>query len=288
MKYYAFFLRHALAAALLPGLLLNTACSEKKTEGKIAATVNGAAITEEEIDFALRQRGTPADNTEATAEQRRAVLADMVRAELLAQSAVASQLDRKEDWEWAQKLARRQYLSTQVQLQAQRQAQDMPAAQLQEAMARSTQALERRQLLTIEELQIANASEPLRAQIETAVRQGRTLNDIEALAEKAQVRRSRGIRQVGSEQVDPQVLAQLLSAKNGHAVLTPLSNGVTTLLQLRTSMPMPLKGPDAERQALEQLRNQARNRDIQTRLEQASQQAKIEYFGAFAAQPSAR
>jgi EpsD family peptidyl-prolyl cis-trans isomerase len=273
--------KYLVAALTLSAVVLISGCSDSKGNQKIAATVNGAPITEQEIEFSIRQRGSEPASPEAAQQLRRATLADLVRSEMLAQSALASKLDNKDDWEWAQKLARRQYLSTQVYVQAARMAAQTSASEAQKMMAQNAKALEDRKLLTIEELQVSTSAASLLDQLKSATDRGSKLDELEAIAEKSKASTTRGMRQVGSEQVTPEVLTQLLSSKSGHAVWTRPSANLAIILTVRSSVPMPLSGAEAQQYVLDQIRLQARNQEIQSKLQQVSKDAKIEYFGEF-------
>ena len=270
-----------MTALALSAVVLVGGCSDSKNSQKIAATVNGTAITEQEIEFSIRQRGVEPENPQAAQELRRATLADLVRSELLAQSAVASKLDNKDDWELAQKLARRQYLSSQVYVQAARNAAQTSASAAQDMMSRNAKALEDRKLLTIEELQVSTSAAAVLDQLEAAIRRGSTLDELETIAEKSKATTNRGMRQVGSDQVTPEILTQLMSAKAGRAVWSRPNPNLAVMLTVRSAVPMPLSGAGAQQYVTDQLRLQARNQEVQAKLQQASKDAKIEYFGEF-------
>ena len=274
--------RKSLMAALTLGaFVLVSGCSDKKSNEKIAATVNGTPITEQEIEFSIRQRGNEPESPEAAQQLRRATLADLVRSELLAQSAIASKLDNKDDWELAQKLARRQYLSSQVYVQAARTATQSAASDAKEMMTRNAKSLEDRKLLTIEELQVSTSATALLDQLKSAIDRGSKLDELESIAEKSKASITRGMRQVGSDQVTPEVLTQLMSAKAGHAVWTRPNPNLAIILTVRSFVPMPLSGAAAQQYVLNQLRLQAQNQELQSKLQQVSKDAKIEYFGEF-------
>ena len=67
---------------------------EKKDVGRIAATVNGVEITQREVTTLYERSATPGVSEEVRRNQERAILAGLVRGELLAQKAVAEKLDR--------------------------------------------------------------------------------------------------------------------------------------------------------------------------------------------------
>ena len=269
-----------MAALTLGAVVLVSGCS--KSNEKIAATVNGTSITEQEIEFSIRQRGTEPESPEAAQQLRRATLADLVRSELLAQSAIASKLDNKNDWELAQKLARRQYLSSQVYVQAARTAAQTSASEAKEMMTRNAKSLEDRKLLTIEELQVSTSAAAVLDQLESALRRGSKFDELESIAEKSKATTTRGMRQVGSDQVTPEVLTQLMSGKAGHAVWTRPNPNLAIILTVRSFVPMPLSGAAAQQYVLNQLRLQAQNQELQSKLQQVSKDAKVEYFGEYA------
>ena len=84
---------------------------EKKDAGRTAATVNGVEITQREVTSLYERTAAPGVSEEARRNQERAILAGLVRGELLAQKAVAERLDRTPEFVLTLHEARRQVLA---------------------------------------------------------------------------------------------------------------------------------------------------------------------------------
>ena len=81
------------------------------SDGRVAAVVNGVEITQREVDFLYQRASAPGASESVKRDQRRSILAGLVRAELLAQQAAKMKLDQSPEFPIALYNARRGVLA---------------------------------------------------------------------------------------------------------------------------------------------------------------------------------
>jgi EpsD family peptidyl-prolyl cis-trans isomerase len=248
----------------------------------LVALVGDVAITRQDLDLAW-QRMAPTDTPPAlVTAQRQAMLADWVRMEALAQRALADRLDIRPVYEAELAAAQRRVLALQVERQAQAQAPTVTPKQVRLVIERSPWAFNDRQLLTLEELSLPVPAEPLASQLVRAGQQGERFENIEHLLTQANVVPQRRVYTAATDQLRPQLLQPLLTAKPGEALVGRMGPNLLQIMVVRAATPAPLGDEAATAAATAVLNAQLRQRAVQQRVQQVVEQTPIEYFGEFA------
>ena len=275
---------------LLAGSLILAGCGSRSDDGPkrhVAATVNGVEVYQEEVDAVLGRLKLPPEGEEASRNRRRMVLGDLVRAELMAQAAIADKLDAAVDLELEARMARRQLLASLQEKKVIRDVEPIPPAAARNIVDSNRELFARHQLLTLDEIQFVTTDEALFDRLDAAASRGEGMDRLEALALAAKARTSRSLRQAGTDQLPPAILKPLLAARPGVAIIVKSSKGRGVVLAVRASVSAPIEGENAERlvtgNMLTQQRREAVARDFKKVLDAAS----IQYFGEFAVNPDA-
>jgi EpsD family peptidyl-prolyl cis-trans isomerase len=277
------------------GLLLFALCacvahaSDAPIQSDVVAKVGNVPITRQELDLAWGRMAPPDTPPEQASAQKRALLAERVRLEALAQRAQAENLDAGPTYEAELVSARRRILASLVERKAVAGAPEVTPAQVRMVIEGSPWAFRDRQLLTIEELTLPLPPEPLASQLVQAAQHGEGFEHIEGLLNQAHVVPQRRVYTAGTDQLRPQLLRPLLAAKPGEALVGRMGPNQLQIMVMRLATPAPLDDEAATAAATAVLNAQLRQRAVQQRVQQVVAQTPIEYFGEFAkaAQPEA-
>ena len=140
------------------------ACTDKtKTpvdKPQVAAVVNGTEIMQREVDLIYKRIEVPGTPAPIATAQRRAILADLVRTELLAQQAVAEKLDKASDLEVDAQLARRQSLARLTEHRILEGVSPLPPDVLKKLVEANPIAFAQRKALVLDEMALEKADKP--------------------------------------------------------------------------------------------------------------------------------
>jgi len=268
-----------LAAACMA--LLTTACEEKRAgngAAPVAATVNNAPITEEQIDLVLQQqRGVTPQRAEIVSRQ---ILQRLIDQELAAQKAIDLKLDRQPRVMLQLEMAKRELLSR-AYLESIAAPAGKPSPEEVAKYYEATPALfKERRIYSLQELSIeANPEQiaPLRQALESAKNIGEFVeylktNDLRFTANQA-------VR--AAEQLPLSSLGTFAAMKDGQSILSQKPTGAqVVVLAGSRSQPVTLEQATP---AIEQFLSNERKREILTKDVKALRAAAaIQYAGKYA------
>ena len=275
-----------IGVALL-GLLGLTACGDKApdepTQQDLVAMVGDVAITRHELDLAWQRVAAPDTAPELAAEQRKAILADWVRMEALAQRAQKDGLDEGAHFQAEAAAAQRRALALQVEREAQAKAPSVTPRQVRRVIEGYPLAFRERQFLTIEELLFPAPAEPLVSGLVEAGQRGDSFDSLQRLLREANVVPHRRVYSAGTDQLRPDLITALLAAKPGEAVVGRHGAQQMQIMVLRVATAAPLVDEAATLAATSVLNAQLRQRVVQQRVAQVVSASPITYFGEFVA-----
>jgi len=148
---------------LLIIILSFAGCSHQDSSSSancIAAVVNGVEITQQEVEYLYRRLGEPKASPEAAQNKRRAILADLVRSELLAQRAREMKLDKASDFALAMHDARRRVLAGVAQKEIESKVLPVSQEAAKEVVHHNPALFADRKLLVYDEVLIPGVDEP--------------------------------------------------------------------------------------------------------------------------------
>lgn len=261
--------------------------SEDGPKRHLAATVNGVEVYQEEVDAVLGRLNLPPESEEASRNRRRMVLGDLVRTELMAQAAIAEKLDAAVDLELEARMARRQLLASLQEKKAIKDVAPIPPATVRNIVDANRELFARHQLLTLEEIQFVTADETLFDRLDAAASRGEGMDRLEALAQAANAKTSRTLRQVGTDQLPPAILKPLQAARPGVAIIVKSSNGRGAALAVRASVSAPIAGENAEKLVTDNMLVKQRRDAVVQDFKKVLDASSIQYFGEFAVNPDA-
>lgn len=270
----------ALALFALAACSSDTGQKPEKTQ--VAAVVNGVEITQREVELIYKRTEAPGTPVAIAAAQQRAILADLVNTELLAQQAVADKLDATPDLMVEAHLARRQALARLIERQTVQGVAAVPPDALRKMVDANPLGFGGRKLLVLEEIALATADTALLDKLDRAATQGATMDRLEQIAREAKVVLRRGLRNTATDQLPPAVAQPLLDAKPGTPIVVQNAPGRGVVLLLRSAAPAPLIGDAAIQAAANAANLQLRRQALQQQVQQAAAAATIVYHGAYA------
>lgn len=250
---------------------------------RIAAQVNGAEISLAEVDLLYRHAAAPDTPPAAAAAQRRAILEQLVRAELMAQRAISMGMDTNPDLKIEARIQRRQALARLFEAKAVTLIPGTTPEMVRQTIADNPLVFARRHLIEFDHVLLTPANQALLQQLEEAGAKGASLEHLIELAQEAQASPRRVVRKQSSENV-PTVLARaMLDSRPGKPLVVRIDERSGALLAMRSATPTPLVGPLAEKAAATLLNRQRGRAGLEGFAEQFTRTASINYYGEFAA-----
>lgn len=249
----------------------------------VAAEVNGVKILRKEVDYIYSRQPIPPNlPPEAVLARKRAILAEMVRAEVLAQKAVSNKLDKTPDYEIEMDLARRSLLASKVERQILGTVQRVTAQQALDYVNTNPRLFAERQLLTLEVMNLSTPDESLLDRLDKASNDGAGFETMERLIREAKGNSQRKVSQTTSETLPPELLKTLTTKPFKTVVIKFNDNKQRGMVMLvRSATPAPLTGNEAVNVA----GNLLQNRQLQaTRVNSVNalvNASAINYFGLY-------
>ena len=268
-----------------------TGCSPhsgNSSADRIAAVVNGVEITQLEVRSLYERTAAPGVSKEAALEQKRNILASLVRSELLAQQAVKLHLDKTPEFPILLHEARRQVLAGMAQQSLAAATKPLEIEAVRDIVAQNPRLFAERKLLVYEEVVMPVVDVPFLQSLNVQAGKGASLDQLvdEIKAKKMQFRR---VTQTQStDQLEPAIVNVLTSSKPGVPVVARVQDKFAMVLMLHNAVPIPITGEQAEQAARTMISSQMRNMAIQKKVKDALDKAKITYLGEYAQDASGK
>ncbi len=249
----------------------------------VVAKVNEVEITRKELDYLYSINAAPNVPPEAAANMKRGALADLVRAEVLAQMAVKQKLDAKVDPELEMRIARRRYLAAAAEREIMGQMQRTSGQTALDYVNKNPHMFAERRLLTIEELRFDSDSKGLLDTLDQSTEKGAGIEKLEDHVRAAKGQSVRKVYQISTDKLAGSLVSPL-TAKPPKPVVVKLNDDTTrgSVLFVRSSVAAPLTG----REALQAASMTLNMRQLQAAKMQGMQSvlgaAKVSFFGEYA------
>ncbi len=276
MRCFFYFLLIAFAVA---GCSPHPADTSQK---RVAAVVNKVEITNLEVNSLYERSVVRSVSGDVARNQKRNILAGLVRAELLAQQAVQQNLDKSPEFTLLLHEARRQVLAGMLQQSLTSATKPLEIETVRDIISQNPNLFAERKLLVYEEVVMPVVNVPLLLSLNVRVGKGATLDQLvdEIKAKKMQFRRVTLTQ--STDQLDPVIVKVLTRSKPDVPVVTRVQDKFAMILMLHNAVPIPLTGEAAEQVARNIANAQINNIALQNKLKDALDRAKITYFGEYA------
>lgn len=278
----------ACSRPLLPALLLCVlvACTEDlptaAPDVEVVATVGDRNITSAELEHVLRQRSLETDSAPVAVERRRAVLADLVRMEAMAQLATVRGWDEDPALAIEARIAARRALAAETERRTLRALPPPTAEQIRRFIDDNPHAFGARQWLTFEELSLPLPDAELMSALDRALRAGASFEALARRLHDAQLTPTRRVSGAGTEQLPRALVKALVDAgPDKPQILRGMPDRLTVMV-LRAATPAPIVDAEAERVAFGLVQDLQRRHAAQQQIQQAVDAVSIEYHGEFA------
>lgn len=274
--------RLTLAALLVAA---SAACSSQGTgigSGQIAARVNGNEISVHQVNYEFLR--LPAERRRDAVAAQNAILAQLVRQQLLVQQAYAAELDRKPEVMLAIERAKQQVLAH-AYLENMTAAATKPTrAEVERFVQEHPELFNNRRIYRFQQIELdkTTVSDDVRKYVD----EKRTLDQVAALLKLrgSHYRTDAGVRR--AEEFPLELLSTLASMRNGDTRI--LSNGDrAAIFHLIDSRDQPIAGDQAQTAAESYLLLRRKREYAQNEIKQLIDGARIEYLGQFAPQTPA-
>mgnify|MGYP001805841913 CR=1 FL=1 len=255
-------------------------------DGRVAAVVNGVEITHREIDFLYRQGGASGASDKQAGEQRRRILADVVRSELLAQKATDMNLDRSPEFMVAMHDARRRVLAGFAEREIGRTVRNVTPQEISKVVADNPSMFSGRRLMVYDEVLVSGVDVPFLNAINALAADGASLDRLLGEVKEKRFPFQRSTRALTSDQIQPAIVSVLSRAMPGRPLVARVENRFSMILMLRASVPVPLEGEAASQAAMQRIGMQQRGVALSKKMGELIDGASITYFGEYAADSS--
>ena len=249
--------------------------------GRIAAVVNGVEITQREVDFIYRRSVVPGTDDAAARNQRRSILAGLVRTELLAQQAAKMKLDQSPEYVLAMHNARRRVLAGLAEEKIVSTLKPVSREAVQNVISGNPAFFSGRKLLVFDEVLISGVNVPLLESLNASAGKGASLAELLDAVKAKGVEFQRSTKTVTSDQLQPAILKVLSDARPKVPVVIRVEDKFSMILVLHTVTPVPVEGRAAAITATNLLQSQLRNTALSQKMSGVLDAATITYFGEY-------
>jgi EpsD family peptidyl-prolyl cis-trans isomerase len=251
-------------------------------KGRGAAVVNGVEITQGEVDFFAKKSISPGTGETEAFEQRKAILASLVRMELLAQKARELKVDKDPEYTIALYEAQRQVLAGMAEARLIKNMPSISAETAKEVVANNPRLFSDRQLLVYDEILIQGVDVPflntLISMVDSGATEGQLLEKMKSQNKVFQ----KTTKSVTSDQIQPGILEVLLKSKLGHPIVARVEDKFSMIMLLHLSLPVPVQGEQATRAIMSMAYSQERNKILLKNQADMINSSKITYYGEYA------
>ncbi|TLU81959.1 MAG: peptidyl-prolyl cis-trans isomerase, EpsD family [Chlorobium sp.] len=249
--------------------------------GRVAAVVNGVEITQREVDFLYQRTAAPGADSLSAFNQRRSILAGLVRAELLAQQATKMKVDQSPEFVIALHDARRRVLAGLAEEKIASTAKPVSPENVQQIISDNPTFFADRKLLVYEEILVSGVDVPFLQSLNVSASKGASLSQLLDAVKAKAIPFQRATRTLTTDQIDPGLLKVLNTLKPNVPVVARVENKFSMILMLHTALPIPLEGKTAELAAANLANTQQRNVAFSQKMRAVLDGSKITYFGEF-------
>lgn len=251
---------------------------------RIAAEVNGVEITRREVEFIYQRSAVPGADEAAARNQRRSILAGLVRAELLAQQGAKMNLDKSPEYLLALHDAQRRVLAG----LAQDKIASLPSGQVSpevvaQVIAGNPDVFSARKLFVFDEVFIPVVDVPLLNSLDASAEKGASLGELLDAVKAKGVRFQRSTKTMTSDQLQPAILKVLIGSKPKVPVVIRVEDRFSMILMVHSVTPVPVEGNSATVAATRMIEAQQRNEALSKKLSDVLDGSKIRYFGEYKA-----
>lgn len=264
-------------ALIIFGIVLNGCGKQQPSTGAIA-NVNGAVITNEQLNVALsRMNLTPQS---VTPETKNKVVEALVEQQLLVQKATEQKLDRDPEVKRLLEAARDQVLSQAYLRRVEQRVAKPTENDIASYYNQHPELFGQRRLYNLQELSItapADRIPEIRSRLETSPGLAEFVSWLRS--QNMAFRTGSGVK--SAEQMPMEIAARMQTMQNGQSIAVPSASGLTVLQIISTqTAPVPL---NKVKTAIERYLVAEKQRDAATvEIRKLKNEAKVEYQGEFA------
>lgn len=256
--------------------------SAKESAGNVAAVVNGVEITQNEIEYFAKNSIAPGTDKATTIEQKKAILANLVRSELFAQKAQKMGIEKDPDFTLALYEARRQVLAGMAEARLANSVKPVTPEAANSLVENNPRIFAGRKLLVYDEILIQGVDVPFLDSLIALTGKGATEAQLVSELESKKKIFRKTTKSVTSDKIQPAILDVLLKAKPNHPIVARVENKFSMIMTVHEVLPVPLQGNQAIRQAGAMAYAQQRSALLAKSLSDMVNSSQITYYGDYA------
>ncbi len=256
--------------------------SSKESNSGVAAVVNGVEITQGEVEFLAKNSIASGTDKPEAIEQKKAILASLVKTELLAQKGRELNVDKDPEYAIALYEAQRQVLAGLAEARLAKTISPISSDQAKELVANNPRFFSDRKLLVYDEVMIQGVDVPFLNSLIAMVDNGASEEQLlEELSSKNKVFQ-KITRSLTSDQVQPGIADVLLKSKLNHPIVARVGDKFSMILMTRMAVPLPIQGEQAKRVMMSMAYSVQRNNLLAKSITDMVNSSKITYYGEYA------
>ena len=214
---------------------------EKKDAGRVAATVNGVEITQREVTTLYERTAIAGVSDEVRGNQQRAILAGLVRGELLAQKAVSENLDRSPEFVLTMHEARRQVLAGMAEKGMLASIKPLSDEALQGVVKQNPLIFGERKLLVYEQVLMPVVDVPFLQSLNFAAGNGASLSHLVDSIKAKKLQFQQVTQTQSTDQMQPAIARIMSNAKPNVPIVMRVEDKFAMVLMLKSALPIPLE-----------------------------------------------
>lgn len=264
-------------------LLTLAACgqaTDRKSDGNVAALVNGVEITRKQVDFIYKRTAAPNLGEADAATLKRQILADLVRIELFAGKAREMKLDQSQDYAMALYSAQKTVLAG----FAENRVTGNPTVSSRAVdiiIKNNPMLFAGRKMYIYDELIISGVDLALLETLNTMANQGASINQLATTLNAKKIPYRLSLKALASENIPQAILVILNGMKTDRPRVINAGGKVSILLSLRYTAPIPLEGEAAKSTARGLLAQNQRSQAMSKAMNDLLTDAKITYYDEY-------
>jgi EpsD family peptidyl-prolyl cis-trans isomerase len=261
---------------------------ERASGGNVAAVVNGVEITKSQIEFLAKQSAAPGMTPGQNENQRRRILANLVRTELLAGKARKDGLDKSQDYSMAVYTSNNGVLAGLAEKQIVNKVAQATYLEAETVVKNNPQLFSERKLYVYDQVVFPGVDMKYLETIGKMAENGANLNQLVDMLKAKNIKYNKIVRGMMAEQIPPPMLQLLNKLKPNIPQVVSGGKNISMIFVLREVISMPVEGEEANRVA-SQIINSGKRREILSKeLTELLNNAKITYYDEYSKEQSGK
>lgn len=256
--------------------------SGKNTTKNVAAVVNGTEITEREIDYLFQQQFRPGMSAAQSFNLRKAILADLVKTQLLAQKARSLNLQNSPDYTIATYNSQNSVLAMMAEKKLTEKVKNPDADLLDDIIKNNPILFNQRKIYNYDEVVIGSVDNALLEDIDKKISNKFSIQQILDFLKGKKVACDYSFKTVASDNIPEQLLSALDRMTPGVPQVIRVLDRYSFIIVLHNSFASPVTGIQAKQKAEYLYRSRQTQEVLSKEMASFLNSSDIKYYGDYA------